>query len=180
MSTERIDVEALRGHTPGPWSLETVATSIGSCHKIGPFPGGMARREAHACVYADGIRIGIDENIPRAQELASNARLIAAAPALLAEVIERRARDAAVAELVEASRSLIDMYKRPGESSIDHYERIAAAFRRDTGMLAPGKDQPAAAGGAGFQERFDAYDAWFVAKGNRIAAALAALQGSQP
>ncbi len=69
-------------HTPGPWTLETVPTSADSCHKIGPFPN-RHDREGYACVYADNIRIGIDESLPRAQELLANARLIAAAPDLL-------------------------------------------------------------------------------------------------
>ena len=77
-------MEQKAAHTPGPWSLTTVPTSAGSCHKIGPFP---ARRPGgaptFACVYADGIRIGIDDGMPRAIELAANARLIAAAPQLL-------------------------------------------------------------------------------------------------
>lgn len=73
----------MSAHTPGPWSLETVATSCGSCHKIGPFPGSGHRPEVHACVYADGVRIGIDDSMPVAQELLANARLIAAAPDLL-------------------------------------------------------------------------------------------------
>ncbi|WP_211485469.1 hypothetical protein [Achromobacter ruhlandii] len=67
-------------HTPGPWSLETVRTSSGVCHKVGPFPG---RREdhppRHACLYAD---YPSDSN-PADQELLANARLIAAAPELL-------------------------------------------------------------------------------------------------
>jgi hypothetical protein len=67
-------------HTPGPWSLETVRTSSGVCHKVGPFPG---RREdhppRHACLYAD---YPSDSN-PSDQELLANARLIAAAPELL-------------------------------------------------------------------------------------------------
>ncbi|WP_429927734.1 hypothetical protein [Achromobacter xylosoxidans] len=67
-------------HTPGPWSLETVRTSCGVCHKVGPFPG---RREddkpRHACLYADYP----SESNPADQELLANARLIAAAPELL-------------------------------------------------------------------------------------------------
>lgn len=67
-------------HTPGPWSLETVRTSSGVCHKVGPFPG---RREdhppRHACLYAD---YPSDSN-PSDQELLANARLIAAVPELL-------------------------------------------------------------------------------------------------
>ena len=66
-------------HTPWPWLLSTVPTSVGSCHKIGPFPNGT-RVDTFACVYADGHRKGIDDANPAAMELAANARLIAAAP----------------------------------------------------------------------------------------------------
>lgn len=69
-------------HTPGPWVLATVPTSVGSCHKIGPFPNGD-RVATFACVYADGHRLGIDDTNPAAAELAANARLIASAPELL-------------------------------------------------------------------------------------------------
>jgi hypothetical protein len=69
-------------HTSGPWILATVPTSVGSCHKIGPFPNG-SRVATFACVYADGHRLGIDDNCAAAVELAANARLIAAAPDLL-------------------------------------------------------------------------------------------------
>jgi len=65
--------------TPGPWVLETVKTSVGVCHKVGPFP---AKREddkpRHACLYAD---YPSDFN-PADQALLANARLIAAAPDL--------------------------------------------------------------------------------------------------
>lgn len=81
-------MEQKAAHTPGPWSLTTVPTSAGSCHEIGPFP---ARRPGgaptFACVYADGIRIGIDDGLPRAIELAANAHLIASAPDLLEALI---------------------------------------------------------------------------------------------
>ncbi len=77
-------MEQKAAHTPGPWLLTTVPTSAGSCHKIGPFPprrpGGAP---TFACVYADGIRIGIDDRMPNAIELAANASLIAAAPDLI-------------------------------------------------------------------------------------------------
>jgi len=64
-------------HTPGPWSLETVRTQCGICHKVGPFPprsGG--RTERYACLYADYP----SNSDPADQELLANARLIAAAP----------------------------------------------------------------------------------------------------
>jgi len=59
--------------TPGPWRLETVKTSCGICHKIGPFPGSL-RRENNACVYVDYNNA--------ANELLANAHLIGAAPEL--------------------------------------------------------------------------------------------------
>lgn len=68
-------------HTPGPWSLATVPTSCGVCHKVGPFPGkhpGDPKR--HACMYADYPSPGN----PGDAELLANARLIAAAPQLAA------------------------------------------------------------------------------------------------
>ncbi len=67
-------------HTPGPWLLETAPTSCGICHKIGPFPwrGG---KQNHACIYVDHPGTGAET-----QELEANARLIAAAPDLLAAI----------------------------------------------------------------------------------------------
>lgn len=67
-------------HTPGPWTLQTVPTSCGICHKIGPFPAkqGSPDKPTHACVYVD-----YPGNGPREAELLANARLIAAAPELL-------------------------------------------------------------------------------------------------
>lgn len=73
----------MSAHTPGPWGLATLSTSIGSCHQIGPFPSLGVRSETHACIYADNIRVGIDDCLPIAQELSANARLMAAAPELL-------------------------------------------------------------------------------------------------
>ena len=66
-------------HTPGPWIVNHVPTSAGSAYSI----GGAGVQKGCAWIYADGIRKGVDDEIPRAQELAANARLIAAAPDLL-------------------------------------------------------------------------------------------------
>ncbi|WP_124076711.1 hypothetical protein [Burkholderia gladioli] len=72
--------ESKQQWTPGPWTLTTVPTSVGICHKIGPFPpsldGGKPR---HACLYAD---YPSDSN-PADQELLANAKLIEAAPELV-------------------------------------------------------------------------------------------------
>lgn len=70
-------------HTPGPWPLETVKTSVGICHKIGQFPAPHSHRPITcACVYNDGYP---DPNRPGTwnPELWANARLMAAAPELL-------------------------------------------------------------------------------------------------
>ncbi len=99
-------------HTPGPWGLETVPTSIGICHQIGPFPSTGYMEDNHACVYVDGRNSGGDSN---AVELLANARLIAAAPELL-EALEEMLRthkaaiyvDDGVAELVEPEETWMD------------------------------------------------------------------------
>lgn len=72
--------ESKQQWTPGPWTLTTVPTSVGICHKIGPFPPSLdGGRPRHACLYAD---YPSDSN-PADQELLVNAKLIAAAPELV-------------------------------------------------------------------------------------------------
>lgn len=97
-------MEQKAAHTAGPWSLTTVPTSVGSCHKVGPFPTGRPDgAPTFACIYADGIRIGIDDGLPRAIELAANARLIAASPTMYDYLVERaQSGDARAASIVEA------------------------------------------------------------------------------
>ena len=68
--------------TPGPWLLRTTPTSAGLCHIV------SAADWRGAFIYGDGLRKGIDDALPKAQELAANARLIAAAPELL-EALQR-------------------------------------------------------------------------------------------
>ena len=71
--------QVMSKHTLAPWSLETVPTAVGHCHKVGPFPSLGARPETFACVYADGEPAGGAVH----DELKANARLIAASPDLL-------------------------------------------------------------------------------------------------
>jgi len=111
----------MSAHTPGPWVLSTVPTSVGSCHKIGPFPNG-SRTATFACVYADCHRLGIDDANPAAVELAANARLIAAAPDLLAAC--RRAVCAIAAASVH------------DPIWMDDYEIVSAAIAKATGSAA--------------------------------------------
>lgn len=84
---DRLD-SLLRAASPAPWTVETVPTQVGLCHKIG---GGWPERrmplggprEQYACVYEDGG----DPRCP-GPELHANAQLFAEArnslPALLA------------------------------------------------------------------------------------------------
>jgi hypothetical protein len=72
-------------HTTGPWTLETVSTSVGICHKVGPFPGRVdGDSQRHACLYAD-FPSSFNKND---NELLSNARLISAAPELLDALVD--------------------------------------------------------------------------------------------
>lgn len=67
-------------HTQGEWKLETVKTSCGICHRIGPFPGSRPEdKPRHACLYSDYD----SPSNPADAELLANAKLIAAAPKLL-------------------------------------------------------------------------------------------------
>ncbi|WP_179364482.1 hypothetical protein [Pseudomonas aeruginosa] len=68
-------------HTPGPWVMDTIPTSVGICHRIGPFPPRRPDDETvrHACLYAD-YPSGFN---PADRELEANARLMTAAPELL-------------------------------------------------------------------------------------------------
>lgn len=71
---------------------------------------------------------------------------------------------------VEAAlRGLETFFERPGEDSLERFERVAEEFRRDTGYLRPGKDcvrhDP--------EVRQAAYDKWVA---GRLAAARAAIR----
>jgi hypothetical protein len=71
------------GHTPGPWTLVTVKSSSGICHKIGPFPW-KEDKQNHACIYVDYPNGAMG---PAEAELKANAVLMTAAPELLAALI---------------------------------------------------------------------------------------------
>lgn len=69
--------------TPGPWAMETVRTSCGTCHRIGPFPrpAYASKPEGWACVY-DDYPPGVGS-----PDLLANSHLIAAAPDLYAALV---------------------------------------------------------------------------------------------
>lgn len=81
----------------------------------------------------------------------------------------------ASAELVVALQELADVFALSGESSVARFDRLAAMFHRDTGYMAPGKDQPASGVvSSADRDGLNAlYDAWYQAKVDRARAALA-------
>lgn len=88
MNIERIRAALAAGPTPGPWSVETVPTSCGVCHKVGPFPGKRPDDPPrHACLYADYPSAGN----PADDELMANANFIAAChPEAIRELLAER------------------------------------------------------------------------------------------
>jgi hypothetical protein len=74
--------------------------------------------------------------------------------------------------LREALSGVEFIFSRPGEDSVERFERLAAAFYRDTGVMMPGKDAPAAGGQPDIEERRKKYDAWIDAKIERARSAL--------
>lgn len=83
------------------WTLETVKTQVGVCHKIGPV--GSSTKIHHACLYDDCY-----SNEPRDLQLLADAKLIAAAPDLYEAC---RAAVEYAENGVNASATLLDYMK---------------------------------------------------------------------
>jgi hypothetical protein len=59
------------------------------------------------------------------------------------EDVEYLRRDGeTVTALVEALELYLSLTKQHGENELDHYERVADKFQKQTGMMAPGKSAP--------------------------------------
>jgi hypothetical protein len=72
------------------------------------------------------------------------------------------------AELLAALQSLETLFMRPGESSLEHFERVGEVFHRETGYLRPGKDSRT----HDPEEREEAWGKW---RDDRLARARAAI-----
>lgn len=133
-------------HTPGPW--EWVKDSDGIAFLKG---GGLYVLSPE--FSADDERVHVDTWLDVSD---ANAALIAAAP-----------------ELLKALTGLVTFFSPPGECSMERFERLAAEFYRETGMLAPGKSEPMECSYQGRdEERRERYDRWVA---DRVAAARAAI-----
>lgn len=93
-----VDVEAMRGHTAGEWYVND--TPVHSDVRV-------ASEQQDCC---DPIIVEFPYGIDTEQQKA-DARLIAVAPKLLAEVIRLRAEAARFAQLLEAAQELHDRFK---------------------------------------------------------------------
>lgn len=97
-----MDTKKFEGHTPGPWEYDATYENVRQANS--------SRTESNIIAY----------NV-----LPHNARLIAAAPDLLAEVTRLRALNA---ELVGALGGLLWVDEAPGSrKGLDYGDRLAAA-----------------------------------------------------
>lgn len=65
-------------------------------------------------------------------------------------------------EAMSAIAKILEEEHQPRDHNA-RFEATAAAFQRETGMLAPGKDQPAAMGGSPtLEERTAAWEGWLL------------------
>ena len=108
-------------HTPGPWFETIVPTSAGSAITI------QSADHRIAIIYVDGIRKGIDDELPRSIQNRANARLIAAAPDLLAVL-------KAFSDYVHQEQSATDGAVTYSTTAINHWAFLArAAIAKATG-----------------------------------------------
>lgn len=98
--------KAAEGATEGPWKWETVRTSCGVCHKIGPWPHKWRHgQETSACIYDDypSPAEGTDTMLANARFIAASRQLV---PDMAATI---RALCAEVERLREALRFYADV-----------------------------------------------------------------------
>jgi len=86
----------------------------------------------------------------------------------------------AAKELVEASESMALHFQRPDETGNERFERVAEAFYKDTGSMAPGKDVPLAMASSPPSDagRMAVFDKWVDAKLARVTEALASTKAA--
>lgn len=116
--------EALANVTPGPWVMETVRTSCGTCHRIGPFPrrAYASKPEGWACVY-DDYPPGVGS-----PDLLANSRFIAAASDLVPAMADRlEAQEALLREAMCGLSVLLHVYDGVPMNPIEAERRATEA-----------------------------------------------------
>lgn len=125
----------------------------------GPFP----RTEAAArlptlCLFCNDVALGYPSALNRPTE---------GVPALVGVKLTRPpASREGWEEIRPAPAEAAPAGRAPSPAGpLERYEELAAAFHRETGFLAPGKDAPAAAGGfPSEEERRERWRAWCAAR----------------
>jgi hypothetical protein len=102
-----------------------------------------------------------DEHIDCMEHRVNTARLIAAAPDLLA-----------------ACEALVSRARQPHEGAFDWFERLAAMFTSETGLIPPGKDCPPQA--ADYKATTEQWHEWIRAPYAVGKAAIARAKGETP
>lgn len=89
--------------TPGPWGMETVRTSCGVCHKIGPWPHKWrAGTTMSACIYDDYPSPPEGTNTM----LANAAYIVAACNEVLSLIAENEALREALRPFAKAAKQI--------------------------------------------------------------------------
>ena len=119
--SQPLDLAQFEGHTPGPWGVYDAHSTI----QIDP-PGKSGERPAIV------LWSGFDGNDMSVEQNRRNARLIAAAPALLAECRRLRAEEARLVALLATAQalrpSLLKDYGAVPECVLDFCNRARAAL----------------------------------------------------
>lgn len=122
--------KVLDGVTNGPWPMNTVRTSCGVCHQIGPWPHKWnAGEQMHACIYDDypSPPEGTDAMLANARFISATRELV---PALSRDLEAMRAeRDALRARVAELERVM----RAQAEAIIDQV-RVTRAYAADSDM----------------------------------------------
>lgn len=114
------------GMTPGKWGFETVTTSCGVCHKIGPWPHQWRHgNNMSACIYDDY------PSPPQGTgAMLSNARAIAAVPDMLAHIEAQASEIAAMTTRADAALALVERAFKDGMSYANNVNVLDPAERQ--------------------------------------------------
>jgi len=148
-------------HTPGPWETHIHRGDWGMRGCIDIVADAGERRIAtveFTTPYCLNASRRDRENYGVA---IADARLIAAAPDLLA-----------------ACEALVSRARQPHEGAFDWFERLAAMFTSETGLIPPGKDCPPQA--ADYKATTEQWHEWIRAPYSVGKAALALAKGETP
>ena len=129
------------------------------------------RALAQRAAYEDEIR---DVALPQSHTTAASRAFLAACdPAAVLELLDIAERaEAACAEMRAALEIVRSVWRRPDEGHTAYFERMAADFYQETGLVAPGKSQPLEMGN-NEAERTAAWTAFFNKPWRAVEAALA-------